>query len=342
MNFGLVTSLEEWKKLEPEWNSLVKESFNPYPFLEFWYQFNWWQTLGGGEWPEETSQLSIITARKDGQLKGIAPLFSSEKPGFEPALRFIGQVEVTDYLDFICKPEDLAEFLESLLKFIDSSDQIRVKKLELANIESESPTLPILQSVCLQKGRSFDHTILQPAPSIHLPSNWEDYLQSLSKKQRHEVRRKERHTERDHKTELVFTTDPSNLKRVMTNLIKMMRHEEKKAEFLTPLTEQYLFSLADQALSAGQLNLASLMLDDQQAATYFNFLSGNKLWVYNTGWNLEFSKSSPGWVLLTKLIQWAIENGLDEVDLMRGNEDYKYRFGGVDRQVVQIRSAPLT
>ncbi len=341
MNLSLISSLEEWKELEAEWNRLVNQSFNPYPFLKFWYQSNWWQTLGGGEWTLETSKLSIILARKNRQLIGIAPLFHSAKPDFEPALRFIGQVEVSDYLDFISKPEDLPEFLEALLKFIDSSEQIPAKKLELANIESNSPTLPILQSVCLQSGRSFEQRILQPAPSIHLPATWDEYLQSLSKKQRHEVRRKERNTERDHKTELVFTNKPSDLKPVMSKLIEMMRHEEKKAKFLTPLTEQYLFSLAEQALAAGRLNLASLMLDDQQAATYFNFLSGNKLWVYNTGWNLEFSKTSPGWVLLTKLIQWAIENGLDEVDLLRGNEDYKYRFGGVDRQVVQVESAPL-
>ena len=42
--------------------------------------------------------------------------------------------------------------------------------------------------------------------------------------------------------------------------------------------------------------------------------------------------------MLVKLIQWAIEQGLDEVDLMRGDEEYKYRFGGIDRHVVQVVS----
>ncbi len=34
----------------------------------------------------------------------------------------------------------------------------------------------------------------------------------------------------------------------------------------------------------------------------------------------------PGWVLLTHLLQWANENGIEEFDFMRGDEDYKYKF----------------
>jgi CelD/BcsL family acetyltransferase involved in cellulose biosynthesis len=38
-------------------------------------------------------------------------------------------------------------------------------------------------------------------------------------------------------------------------------------------------------------------------------------------------------VLLANLIRLAIEQGRSEFDFMRGNEDYKYRFGAVDRYV---------
>jgi CelD/BcsL family acetyltransferase involved in cellulose biosynthesis len=39
---------------------------------------------------------------------------------------------------------------------------------------------------------------------------------------------------------------------------------------------------------------------------------------------------SPGWVLLSYLIEWAIENSREKVDFMRGSESYKYKFGAVD------------
>jgi CelD/BcsL family acetyltransferase involved in cellulose biosynthesis len=41
--------------------------------------------------------------------------------------------------------------------------------------------------------------------------------------------------------------------------------------------------------------------------------------------------------LLGYLLQWANENGRAEFDFMRGNEPYKYRFGGVDRFVMRAK-----
>ena len=62
-------------------------------------------------------------------------------------------------------------------------------------------------------------------------------------------------------------------------------------------------------------------------------LFNNRLWGYNSGWEWAFRDYSPGWVHLAHLIQWSIEQGLTEFDFMRGDEDYKYKFGGVDRHV---------
>jgi CelD/BcsL family acetyltransferase involved in cellulose biosynthesis len=44
---------------------------------------------------------------------------------------------------------------------------------------------------------------------------------------------------------------------------------------------------------------------------------------------------SPGWVLLGYLLRWANENHYKEFDFMRGDEEYKYRFGAVDRYVMR-------
>jgi CelD/BcsL family acetyltransferase involved in cellulose biosynthesis len=41
--------------------------------------------------------------------------------------------------------------------------------------------------------------------------------------------------------------------------------------------------------------------------------------------------------LLAYLLKWANESGRQFFDFMRGNEDYKYRFGAIDRRVVRAR-----
>ena len=45
---------------------------------------------------------------------------------------------------------------------------------------------------------------------------------------------------------------------------------------------------------------------------------------------------SPGWVLLAYLLKWSNENGIKAFDFLRGDEDYKYRFGSVDRSVKRV------
>jgi len=341
MKFNLINKYEDWEAIKNEWDELLKSSFCQYPFLEFWYLQNWWQTLGGGEWPAENSELKIIIARENDKLIGIAPLFSSSKDGSPKALRFIGQVEITDYLDFIALPSSLEAFLSGMLDFIDSSPEFETKRLELANFRDDSPSNALLEELARRKGRTVDSEVLQPAPTIFLPSTWEDYLQGLSKKQRHEVRRKERNLERDFEAELIFSNECCDLDVEMVNFIAMMRNEEEKRKFLSPLMETALIDTAKAAQKAACLSLASLYLNGEQAAAYLNFIKDDRIWVYNTGWNPNFSNASPGWALLTKLIQWGIENGMKEVDLMRGDEDYKYRFGASDRHVSQIVSDRL-
>jgi CelD/BcsL family acetyltransferase involved in cellulose biosynthesis len=68
-----------------------------------------------------------------------------------------------------------------------------------------------------------------------------------------------------------------------------------------------------------------------------NFDYENRIWVYNSGLDFSFRELSPGWVLLGYLLQWANEHGRSEFDFMRGDEDYKYKFGGIKRDVMRAR-----
>lgn len=43
-------------------------------------------------------------------------------------------------------------------------------------------------------------------------------------------------------------------------------------------------------------------------------------------------------MLLLYLIEHAIQNGRREFDFLRGNEEYKYRMGGQDRPVIEIKA----
>src|ERR1700686_1381709 len=64
-----VSSASDFRKLEPDWKSIVAESGRPVPFLAWEWISTWWQHFGG------KSELFVIVAR-DGtdRVVGIAPL----------------------------------------------------------------------------------------------------------------------------------------------------------------------------------------------------------------------------------------------------------------------------
>jgi CelD/BcsL family acetyltransferase involved in cellulose biosynthesis len=79
-------------------------------------------------------------------------------------------------------------------------------------------------------------------------------------------------------------------------------------------------------------------VDGVKAAATLCFDYNNKLWGYNSGVSFDFKDISPGWVIMGYDIQWCCENGRYEFDFMRGDEEYKYRLGGVDKYVMRARA----
>jgi CelD/BcsL family acetyltransferase involved in cellulose biosynthesis len=87
------------------------------------------------------------------------------------------------------------------------------------------------------------------------------------------------------------------------------------------------------------LQLAFMEVDGEKACGYFNIDYNNRIWVYNSGLDRRFNELSPGWVLLAYLLEWANKNKRSEYDFLRGDEDYKYKFGGVNRFVMRVQIA---
>jgi CelD/BcsL family acetyltransferase involved in cellulose biosynthesis len=120
----------------------------------------------------------------------------------------------------------------------------------------------------------------------------------------------------------------------------MMAQDPNKRDFLSEAMQQHLHNTAQIAFDAGWLHLSYFTLDGVKAAGHFSFLYNNRLWLYNSCWDWEFREFSPGWVHLAYLMQWSHENGVKELDFMRGNENYKYKFGGVDRHIYRVTLTP--
>ena len=334
MHLEVFRTNEAMKALAEEWNDLLGCcSASHVPFLRYEYLTTWWKTLGGGEWPH--GELFVVSARDDdNELVGIAPLFFTKNRAGEPALMLIGSIEISDYLDLIVRTKSLPQFVDQLFNLLVSDQAPPWKALDLYNLPDYSPTLTALPAAAASRGWAFEKLPLQKSPYIPLPGDWDSYLAGIDKKQRHEIRRKMRRAEEGAlPVRWYIVEDETTLDGEIEDFLTLMAQDPEKEHFLTEAMRTQMRLAVHAAFEAGWLQLAFLDVDGEKAAGYLNFDYHGHIWVYNSGLNFKFRELSPGWVLLGYLLQWANEQQRAAFDFMRGDEEYKYRFGAIDRYV---------
>jgi CelD/BcsL family acetyltransferase involved in cellulose biosynthesis len=334
MDFFLHKDFSEFS--EAEWNALVEESITDTPFSRHEYLSEWWKTLGGGEWKQ--AELVLVSAKENDQLVGIAPLFITEYDG-QKALMLVGSIEISDYLDLIVRDVDLSRFLTGLLDFLGSHDAGTWSAIDWYNLPDSSPTLAALKAESERRGWSHHEEMYRPTPRIPLNGSFDEYLSRIDKKQRHEIRRKMRRAAESEKNVRFHILDrEADIDSEMNAFFDLMVQDPNKEKFLHPEMREQMSVTIRNAFERGYLWLAFLEVNGSKAAASLNFDYKNKLWGYNSGVGREHMELSPGWVLLAHVIQWCSENGRYEFDFMRGDEDYKYRFGGVNKYVMRTRA----
>ena len=333
MNFKLHADFSEIDS--NTWNALVEQSIADTPFSRYEYLSEWWKTLGGGEW--KNADLVLISATENDQLVGIAPLFIAEYEG-QQTLLLVGSIEISDYLDLIVRKSDLPRFLSGLLDFLASSHGVSWSALDWYNVPDDSPALAALQAESESRGWTHHQEVYRPTPRIALNGSFDDYLESIDKKQRHEMRRKMRRAAESGRVNFYIVEKNADIEPELDAFFHLMVQDPNKANFLHPAMREHLTATLRAAHAGGYLWLAFLEVDGVKAAATLCFDYKNKLWGYNSGVSFDFKEMSPGWVIMAYDIQWCCDNGRHEFDFMRGDEEYKYRMGGVNRFVMRARA----
>jgi CelD/BcsL family acetyltransferase involved in cellulose biosynthesis len=332
-----LTTPDLFSALAADWNALLHTSTADTPFLTLEWQQTWWACLCEGE-------LFVLAVRDGGALIGIAPLFIVSKPfkkGEPPKrlLRLIGSVDASDYLDLIAARGREREVFGAMFGALAKSDQWDV--LDLYNVPEASMTRSLLTE--LVSGRNWK-AIDEPqvvCPIIRLPISFEDYLNGLDKKERHEMRRKLRRAEsveglkwftvtsKDHEHDLDEAAE------AFINL--MMQSRSDKSDFMTDQMRRFFHAMIKATHAGGFLHLSFLEVNGVKAATYLCFDYRQQRLVFNSGLDTaQFQSLSAGIVLVARLIEEAIALGYTEFDFLRGDEDYKYRLGAKDTYIYHV------
>ncbi len=333
MKIDLCTDFSAFDELKAEWNNLLEHSISNTLFLTWEWQRTWWEHLG-------TSELRIITVREDdGTLVGIAPLFEETwKDGTTKSISLIGCVDVSDYLDIIAARGQEERVYAALLDMIMRADfPAWHGGLHLCTLPEDSPTNAQLQAMAQARGLVAEWKLHDVSPVIDLPATWDAYLETLDKKQRHEVRRKLRRVEEtDHKWYAV--DDTMSIDQAIVDFVDLHKKSRPdKHVFMDRRMEQFFVDIARRLQPRGWLQLDFLEIAGARAASILNFVYQNDVLVYNSGYDPEkYGQYSPGIVLFAFSIQDAIAAHRRRYDFLRGDEEYKYRFGARNTHVYEL------
>lgn len=330
------TTPEVFEELKSEWNALLQNSVTNTPFSTYEWHNHWWAAYHPGD-------LWILTFRDEHNcLRGLASLFIETNEAGRRIVHFVGCEDVTDYLDILADKDYLEAIYHALADALIENREL-FDTLDLCNIPADSPTKSLFPEILVQKGLAVNTQKQEVCPIIPLPETFDGYLQMLDKKQRKEVQRKLRRAKgQGDSLNWYIVNGQHDIDEEVEKFLKLMAasHPEK-AQFLENQEHVNFFkNIVPTAAKAGWLQLNFLEVAGEPVAAYVNFDYNNRIWVYNSG--LEPSKAaalSPGIILLSYNIEHAIEQEREAFDFLRGDEQYKYRMGGQDNIIYNLKAA---
>jgi CelD/BcsL family acetyltransferase involved in cellulose biosynthesis len=287
--------------------------------LPVWLK-TWWQNFG------RNAALYLLAVRHGGRTIGIAPLQRRDD-----TVRFIGDKNVCDNLDFIVAPNNAADFYHRLITYLK---QDGVKRLELEPVRRDSSVMTHLIAVAEKRGCRYSYADDDLYYSLNLPDSWDDYLSMLRGKERHEIRRKLRRLNEAGQINfrMVKNADSASEEmKIFLNLFKSNRSD--KAEFMNDQMVSFFRGLAALLNEARILRLFFLDLDQIPVAATMCFNYGSTMYLYNNGYDKRFASLSVGLLGKVLSIKESISSGLNTYDFLKGAEGYKQRLGGQPYQL---------
>jgi CelD/BcsL family acetyltransferase involved in cellulose biosynthesis len=282
--------------------------------LPAWMQI-WWKVFGTGSKPY------IRTIKQGDKVIGIAPLMIKDRAAY-----LIGGTDVCDYLDFIITPGMEQDFFNVLLDDLKRND---IKHLDLKHVRPDSTVLTSLVPLATRRKFKAASTKEDVSLEMDLPSSFDEYLEALSTKQRHEVRRKMRRLTEEGKIEYRFIDNGNDLPAAVDTFFRMfVESRQDKAAFLTEQMKSFFRLLVDTMAGIGILRLGVLELDKKPVAEIMCFDYNNCIYLYNSGYDPQYVALSAGLLSKVFAIKDSIEKSKKKFDFLKGAEPYKGHLGG--------------
>ena len=337
MTIRVITEDEGFRSLEPVWNDTLQRcGKNNSIYLTYEWLSTWWKYFG------QDKEMNILLFEKANRVIGILPLM---KIKCKVALIKWNILETIGSLNYNCvwlvPHEYVDDAMTAFLAYIEDEMTRDRLLLRLSFIPEDSLFLDRLQKHASLSSRSmFIHKkVTTIAPYIKLPATWKEFISSLSRNRRKILRRALRALEKQGEIQL----KEYNLDTLDDGLSKFYDlHQSRwqavniRGVFSNPQMKEFYRDIASQFLRNNWLYFTCLTLNKEPVSIEYSFIYNQKLYNTTIGRDILYSEYGVGHLHHFFIIKEAIKRHLQEVDLLRGDEPYKFHWTKSARRYIRI------
>lgn len=307
---NLAMKTAKLSECEETWGKIFPCTPNRSPFLSY-------------EW---FSALARHLQKKDPE---VLLFFAEDEPvailpatGEQGRIGFIADERVTDLCDMLY----VAGYAKAATEEFCSQVAASGWHMDLFPVGHRSPLLEHLPRIMRQA--KTDNADL--SPYLPLPGSWEEYLEGLTGKHRHELRRKLRKAER------VILKDAAPEQTGLLFDLMAVSSDEKR-EFLSDRMRDFFAGFIRAFAKRGWLRYRIAFSGDDAIGAILSFYQDGCVYLYNTGFDPSYAALSPGIVTIALDIRSSIQAGDRCYDFLRGAERFKFNLGARERFTKRIQ-----
>ncbi len=337
LRIEVIKTEDAWRREFRDWDRMASDNF----MLQSPWLTSWWDGFGVDR------ELFVLKAVRGIQTLGYLPLCMKRSLLYGRELMFLGSAQASsDDLSMIHDEGHDVECAMGFARFLAQADgRNSWDRLNLDGVQMSNPKTDLLHRELELAGIEL---LDKPGPScwkLSLEGGWDGVLKRASKRTRRMLRSLFRDFVDTGRAKIVYphTLEDALEQIMLTSHLHQKRWRSKNMAgcFAEGSFERFMSTVAEKLWEQGKLYSALLHMDGDVVAGCIGFKNPRSLSFYLVGMDPEKTENRPGWILNSLAIQHAIAQGHDVFDFMRGDEEYKDRFGAVGTpQTRWVAAAP--
>ncbi len=323
----IVQSIKDLPALRAAWDELTP----PVPML-----LHEWVSAAAESFHASDELCVVVIRDSNNRVTSIAPLVRTGS-SFAPVLENIGAPYLFEPSGLLYRDADsLRELVRVVLK--------RGIPLQLDRILIEKDPLSAVASACAQRALYVEREG-STSPFSRL-SDWETFEQGISSKRRSDLRRAMRHAQKFGDVEFeILSPTPETHGAAFAELLDIEHQSWKKgsgtAISIDKRYESFFGKFTELASARELIRIGFMRIGGKAVAFNLAVQFGGAMWVLKIGYREEFSKCSPGVLLMHEMVKCGCAANLDRFEFLGTEESWLQLWSPEVRKYSNIRAFPL-